>query len=199
MREIHHRTANNLALISSLVQLSEQEATQSETVHALSGLDARILAIVKAHEMMQKRPAAETLSLIEFLHDIASSAEKAFGAQGRRISISVGGDDFQVKSDAAIDLGLVVNELIVNALKHAFQDQKKGNIDLRCDSTQDGPVICVKDDGRGLSDGEEHPEKSRSLGWRMIRRLSKQYGGTIEVDRTQGFTVSILFDGALLT
>ena len=169
MREIHHRTANNLALISSLVQLSAQDAANSETTRALSDLDARILAIVKAHEMMQKRPATETLPLKEFLHDLASSAENAFGAQGRRISVSVGGDDFQIKSDVAIDLGLIVNELVINAFKHAFRERKEGQINLRFDRTPSGPAILVKDNGYGLSDGKKHPERSHSLVWRLIR------------------------------
>ncbi|MBM7069741.1 sensor histidine kinase [Actibacterium sp. 188UL27-1] len=198
MREVHHRTGNNLALISALVQMSRSNTTNTETKQVLADLDARIHAVIKAHQMMQQTAESDSLSLMDFLRQIAANAEHAFKVQDRSISVITQGNDVQIESQIAINVGLIVSELITNAYKHAFSGRSSGRIEVSFEHLPEGPSICVADDGKGLSDAGQGPARAHSLGWKLIRTLTRQYGGAIEIDGTRGLSVTILFDHSLL-
>ena len=110
------------------------------------------------------------------------------------------GDAVSVSGSAAIDLGLVVNELITNAYKHAFEDRQSGRIDVSFErENRDGEkpswVLAVKDDGVGLPENVK-PERSDSLGWRMIRAMTARLSGAIETGSNKGFYTRIEFPDA---
>lgn len=196
--EIHHRTSNNLALITGLIQLSRRAAKEEETVRALSELEGRVHAVTKVHEQLQRADQGDRLRVLPFLHDVAAHIEQAFNGPDRAVNIRVSGDDLEIESAAAVDIGLIVGELITNAYKHAF-GSGGGEIAVSFERhTDDELLLCVKDNGRGLSEGTERPERSDSLGWRMIRTMVQRHGGTIEVNGNGGLRVDVRLSISIL-
>lgn len=194
MAEIHHRTRNNLALVNGLIRLSRASAESSETRDALADLENRIHAIMKVHEQLQRRDAGDTLEVLPLLRDVSDHATAAFSMPGRTVRVTVGGDAAVLSSSAAIDVALVVGELITNALKHAFTGRESGRIDIDVKMGERGLTLTVADDGHGLPDGMEKPERSSSLGWRMIRSTTQKYGGSIEVRSESGLVVELVLN-----
>lgn len=193
MQEIHHRTSNNLALISSLIEMSRSASDTAETQQVLGELYARVHAVMKAHEQMQRAAVDDQLQLIPFLRGVAEKAQQAFNCAGLEVAVTVRGDDMDVSGKVAIDLGLVVGELITNAYKHAFAGRDRGAILVEIRRGADETTLLVVDDGRGLPAGTCRPERSQSLGWELIRSTAQQYDGLIETDGRNGFSVSIRF------
>ena len=197
IHEVHHRTGNNLALIVSFIQLSKRGAQSEETRQAMTQLEARVLSVAKVHQELQRANLADSIALIPMLETVAKHAQDAFSNDEFDIAISVFGDAVSVSGSAAIDLGLIVNELITNAYKHAFRDRQRGRIDVtfeREEGDDDKPrwVLAVRDDGVGLPD-DVKPERSDSLGWRMIRAMSARLSGTISTGSDEGFYTRIEF------
>ncbi len=198
--EVHHRTGNNLALIVSFIQLSRRGAQSDETREAMTQLEARVLSVAKVHQELQRANLADRIALIPMLETVAKHAQDAFSNDEFDIAITVFGDEVSVSGSAAIDLGLIVNELITNAYKHAFKGRNRGRIDIsfeRESGDADKPswVLAVTDDGVGLPD-DVKPERSDSLGWRMIRAMCARLSGTITTGSDKGFYTRIAFPNA---
>ncbi|MGB3796040.1 MAG: ATP-binding protein [Alteraurantiacibacter sp.] len=204
--EVHHRTGNNLALITSFIQLSKRGAQSEETKQAMMQLEARVHSVAKVHHELQRANLSDSISLIPLLESVSKHAQDAFSSEALNISITVFGDSVGVSGSAAIDIGLIVNELITNAYKHAFEDRTSGRIDVSFERADDegegededdsrGWVLCIKDDGVGLP-SDEKPERSNSLGWRMIRAMSSRLSGTIVTGSNEGFFTMLKFPAA---
>ncbi|WP_335946438.1 ATP-binding protein [Salipiger bermudensis] len=194
MQELHHRTGNNLALIVALIRMSKSQAEQDETQQVLTELEVRVGSLAKAHELMQRGADAGQVDLAEMLDEVAKTSERAFSGGGLSASIEVSCDELQLDSKFAIDIGLIVGELITNAFKHAFVGREQGLIlvEVTGDPMQ-GIALLVSDNGVGLPTGAERPERSNSLGWRMIRTLTFQHDATLTVDGADGLRVRIRF------
>lgn len=200
--EIHHRTGNNLALIVSFIQMSRRSATLPETEQAMMELESRVHAVARVHQELQRSHRADRVDLIPLLGNVARHAKDAFSTEQRSIAVEVGGDHVLVASNTAIDLGLIVGELITNSFKHAFQGRTEGRIVIRFEKVQAGQGphswrVTVSDDGVGF-DSSERPERQHSLGWRMIRAMSARHAGTISTDGSNGFTATLTFPPELV-
>ena len=128
--EVHHRTGNNLALIVSFIQMSKRGADSDETKQAMAELEGRVHSIARVHQELQRSARADQIELLPLLQNVARHAKDAFSNTDRTIAIDVDGDAATVASATAIDLGLIVGELITNAFKHAFTDRTSGQIDI---------------------------------------------------------------------
>lgn len=200
--EVHHRTGNNLALIVSLIQMSRRSATLAETKQVLAELETRVHSVARVHRELQRSRKADRIEFVPFLENVAKHAKEAFSSDARKINISVGGDEAELASNVAVDLGLVVGELITNAIKHAFPDRAEGRIEIRFSKSHPengahGWSITVSDNGIGFEE-EVLPNRSQSLGWRMIRAMSARHGGTITLNGANGFTATLVFPPELL-
>lgn len=197
--EIHHRTRNNLALVASLVRLARASAGHDETKHVLRELEGRISAIVRVHQQLQHAETSGQLPLLPLLREVVDQARQAFSTAELRLSATVTGDELTVGSGAAVAVGLIVGELMTNAMKHAFTGRQEGKIVVSVDGSEEGYVALeVADDGNGLPSGLDRPERSTSLGWRMIRTMAEKYGGSVTTEGSSGLRVMIRFDADLL-
>lgn len=194
MRELHHRTGNNLALIVALIRMSKSHSKLDETRAVLSELETRVAALSKAHELMQQASTTGTVTAADLLREVAANAERAFNAPGLKVAIRVSCHGIELDGKLAVDIGLIVGELITNAYKHAFTDRSEGLIEVTLSQDPSGELILtVADNGRGLDPAAERPERSNSLGWRLIRTLSFQNNATLTVEGENGLTVTICF------
>ena len=194
MKEMNHRTGNNLALIAALIRMSKTHSKHPETRAVLSELETRVGALSKAHELMHRATNAGTVVAVDLLHAVAANSERAFSTAELDVSIKVTCTLPELDGKLAADIGLVVGELITNAYKHAFVGRTEGTIRISLTQTGgEGMVLEVSDDGVGLAEGASRPERSSSLGWQLIRTLTFQHNATLSVTGTDGLVVRIEF------
>ncbi|OOY26350.1 hypothetical protein BMI90_18305 [Thioclava sp. L04-15] len=194
MRELHHRTGNNLALIAALIRMSKSRAEQDETHQVLTELEVRVGALAKAHELMQRGTETGKVELSEMVTEVARTSERAFSGGRLNATIEVACEELRLDSKFAIDIGLIVGELITNAFKYAFVGREEGIIRVEVSGDpKHGIALVVSDNGIGLPADAERPERSNSLGWRLIRTLTFQHDATLTVDSADGLCVRIKF------
>ena len=197
--EVHHRTGNNLALVSSIIQMASRKATTEEARDLLAETENRIHSIVRVHQDLQHAQSQNEIAALPFLQAIAANSIKAFSHVGKDVEVSVKGDHLILPSDLMADLGLMVGELLTNAVKHAFPDRDHGMVTVRLDRTNDEDEevgeyrLIIQDDGVGLPEGER-PERSSSLGWRLIRSIAARHEATLSVEGVDGLKVELEFD-----
>ncbi|MCP1198580.1 ATP-binding protein [Notoacmeibacter sp. MSK16QG-6] len=194
LREMHHRTKNNLAIIQSLALLQARQSSHEETRKALNDFTGRIQAFANAHNLLHQADDVTEVDLQKHIETLAERLRLAIDKSG--VSIETQSEALSVSFDTATEIGLIVNELLTNAVKHA-SSKGRGKKCVRVTAAQKGPKIrlTVKDDGPGLDNAETVLRKSRSLGWKIVEGCVRKLNGSIEVDGSDGMAVSIEFNG----
>ena len=190
-REIHHRVKNSLQIIASILRLQMRREESTEAQQALSGAVHRILGLVQVHELLARDDRSE-VSLAEILHRLLSLNTEHLLMPGQSIRPSVEGPDVAVDAVAAQSVGIVVNELAINALKHAFAGIERGRLTARIRPEPGRIVIDVADDGIGLPPGF-HLTGGSHLGLRLVQSILREdLLGTFEMAREGEWTVARL-------
>lgn len=196
LQEVHHRTRNNLSLINSLVRLSSRSAKGEEARELLTDLGVRVEAVLGVHEQLERNESSDRLALQPFLKSIADRIQSAFSTVSARVRIRVGGDDLHAEGRLGVDIGLIVGELVTNALKHAFAGREEGLVEIRLrgDEGAGELELTVRDDGPGLPEGMSRPNRKSSLGWRVVETMAARYDGRIEVTNDNGLRVRVVLE-----
>jgi two-component sensor histidine kinase len=172
LRELHHRVNNNLQQISSLLRMQKAKATPEgrQTIEILEG---RLATMRLLYRTLRVHEAAMQIDLSSYLHELVQNIQKMVVAKA--ISIDVEVPQLFARVDAAVPLGLIVNEFVTNSLKHAFPDGR-GAVTVRVDRTDEGAArLLLADDGVGIQAGA-----GEGLGLGLIARLTEHLGGTAE-------------------
>lgn len=177
LREVTHRVKNNLEVINSLLSLQAAEVTDARARQALTEAGQRVRAIGLVHRLLYEAPRLAQVDLGRFAEELAQALVASYGV-GERVRVAVSGERLATTVEQAVPLGLILNELLTNALKHAFPEERTGCIGLRMDA--DAGVLELADDGIGLPAAVdvEHP---RTLGLQVVQALVRQVGGTLRV------------------
>lgn len=180
LREIHHRVKNNLQVMSSLLGLQARSIAQPETRQAFEDSQGRIHSMALIHEVLCGSPNFARIDIADYTRQLAEYRLRAHGS-GNRIRLTTELAKVYLDLEAAVPYGIVVNELLTNALRHGFPGHRVGEvrISLRQDSDQ-SIRLTVQDDGVGLPDGFDW-HTAPSLGFRLIRMLAEQLRAEIEV------------------
>ena len=173
LREMHHRTKNNLALITSMIALDSQHVKDPAAVEILDVLKNKINIIALLHRMLQDVDAAKHVRLDEYLELIADSFSVTEAGRSGSITLDKKIEPVTLEVASAIPLGLILNELIANCRKHAFTEGADGRISLTVSRHGKMLEVIVSDDGRGLDD---HPVEG-SLGLSLVKSLTSQLHG----------------------
>lgn len=174
LAEVEHRVKNNLAMIGALIRLQARAAGDQVLKDRLSAMLKRIDALTTVHRRLHQSQDARQFDAGAFAADLAHDV---LGASGRNnIKLHADLQTVMLPSSAAVALGLILNELLTNAVKHAFKDGRAGNIDLSVQSDGAFARICVSDDGPGMSPNSN----PGGFGQLLIRRLARHSGATIE-------------------
>ncbi len=194
LREIHHRVKNNLQVISSLLNL---QAEHSPNVRdALAQSQARIQSIALVHEGLYRSQSVSHVDFDDYVHELIGNTFHAQQAHSRDISYRVDVSAVRLAIDVAVPCGLIISELVTNALKHAFVDGRRGQIDVML-SQRDG--LCelrISDDGVGLPPDIANSEKAiGSLGLELVHTFARQLHAKIEIERARGTTFTLRFKG----
>lgn len=189
LREVYHRVKNNLQTVDSLLVMQSRQLTDPQARTALRGLRDRIFALGLVHQQLMTSADLKTFDIAPFLRELSSNIVD--GGTDGEVALSVEALPLDVGLDFAIPLGLLVNELVTNSLKHAFP-QGEGEIDVNLSRTTDGGLLLVvADNGQGYSAAPLPPRASRiGLGATIIEGLVAQLEGTIMVESRKGLTRS---------
>jgi two-component sensor histidine kinase len=185
MMELEHRVKNNFASISSILRLQQRNAPEEETKAALQTALGRVEQFARAHNHLYRDfNKAGTVNMRAYLGELCSTLSNSLG-EGARIRIDSDISAVQMPRDRAITLGLLVNEVVTNSVKHAFTGRKEGRVEVRFSESPEAYLLTVSDNGRGM-DGER---RSGSLGLNLIEALVRQANGTVETVSSDSGTV----------
>lgn len=179
IKETHHRVKNNLALVASLVNLKEHVLGKDVD---LSDLRNRIGAIERVHEMLSQNETGSDVPMQQYAQDLAATVLDSVAGPGveRRIRIA----PIELPAKKAVALGIIINELITNAAKHAFSSEAERNIDILLEHAPERKeaVLTIANSGAPLPE-EFDPEEANSLGVQLITGLTEQLSGSLEIHR----------------
>lgn len=178
MQEIHHRVKNNLQMVASILHLQGRRSRNTQTREALKKCELRIMSIAATHELLSKN-GLNDVRIKRVLQSIRQNILNAVDPE-LELKIEIEGDDFELRSDKATNIALVVNEILQNSVKHAFVGRSHGKIKITivCDQTICGLNIC--DDGCGYDVNQPHKD---SLGISIVSSIiSDKLHGQVQVD-----------------
>jgi PAS domain S-box-containing protein len=193
LREVHHRVKNNLQIVASLLMLQLGHVKDPHVRVLVGESQARIEAIALVHEKLCQSEDLTRVDLGSYIAKVVDGVRASFGSQGRDILVTVTTDRVLVASDTAVNCGLIVNELVSNALKHAFPRRKQGRVIVSLHQPhRDEVVLRISDDGVGM-DPAIGLDSVHTLGLQLVRHLTEQLGGAITVERDLGTQFSLRF------
>jgi PAS domain S-box-containing protein len=193
LKEVHHRVKNNLQLISSLLSLQASQIKDRVAAAAFTEAQNRVRTMALVHENLYRTGDLASVRLAGHLESLCAHLFRSYKVDPDRIVLELRVADVTLDLDRSIRLGLLVNELVANVLKHAFPAERSGRVLVQLDRPGEGwYTLVVSDNGVGLPP-HLAPGHSDSLGLQLIADLAEQLGGTIVVDRAGGTTFSIRF------
>jgi len=194
LKEVHHRVKNNLQIISSLLDLQSDYIEDDDSKRFIRESQDRIRSMALIHEQLYK---SEDLSVIDFscyVDELVMSLYRSSVVDPDKIRADVEVRDIELGIDEAIPCGLIINELVSNALKHAYPGNRRGSVSIRGSLDAEGSVcLTVTDTGVGLPQGFD-VSTSESLGLQIVSLLTKQLHGTLEIQGDNGMAVCIRFN-----
>lgn len=192
-REIQHRVANSLQIIASVLMLSARRVQSEEVRGHLTNAHHRVMSIATAQKLLSDSQVGQ-VPLRPYLVQLCASLGASMIADDDAIRLDVDCDNSVVEATVSVSLGLIVTELVINALKHAFPDQQNGAIHVAYAATADGWTLSVADDGVGLPRGPALPRVG--LGTSILQALSRNLGAVIAFgDTPKGTTVTVTHHG----
>lgn len=182
LRELYHRTKNNMQVISNLIDLQVLAVNDEKTLKLFRETQNRIKTMALVHEKLYQSKDLSNLNLKDYIGDLANALLGSYQLSGDRISLKLDVETIPVSIDTATPCGLIINELMSNSLKHAFPSERRGEVSLALHQSEKGEInMRFSDNGIGLPKGFDF-KNTRSLGLTLIRNLSvKQLRGTVEV------------------
>ena len=192
LRELQHRVKNNLQMITALIRMEARNVPDDETGERFDRLAGRIQALALLYDLLAVENADDGIDLGVYLSQVASSVMQAHAQEGIRLDLKV--DTWPVSINVAMPTGLVVNELMTNALKHAFVGRDGGTITVSSLVSDTGCRVVIADDGVGLPEGKTWPESGK-LGAVIAQSLRQNAKAELEVHSApnEGVRITILF------
>ncbi|HEX9145634.1 MAG TPA: PAS domain S-box protein, partial [Candidatus Binatia bacterium] len=188
LREIHHRVKNNLQIISSLLYLQSSTLADATARQALKESQDRVHSMALVHEQLYRSSSLGAIDFGEHLRQLAGSVARSYGPASGRVHLELELESIAVDLDLAIPVSLIFNEVLANAFKHAFPGERAGIVHVAFFA--DGPetlTLRVRDDGVGLAPDSEH-DRGCSLGLKIVRNLTEQIHGQLEIQSRPGTT-----------
>jgi len=193
LKEIHHRVKNNMQIVTSLLGLESSRMQDEKDRNVFLGSIDRVRAMAQVHERLYR---SDNLSLIDFgdyIRDLINDIAESYHSDSRQVSVSISTDDIHLDVDRAIPCGLIVNELITNSFRHAFDAVSDGIIEVSLSKVSErGIVMTVRDNGPGFSENLISGE-SGSLGLQLVTMLTQQLKGFLEYNGESGASFTIRF------
>ncbi|QDZ06664.1 hypothetical protein FPZ24_03555 [Sphingomonas panacisoli] len=182
LAEFEHRVKNNFAIVASMLDIQRRRAGDTPAGEALSAAMMRVDSIARAHRHLYRDGRGSEVNTKDYLEDLCATLSDALLLRGG-VTLDCDIDSAPIQRDHAVSIGLIVNELVTNAAKHAFGGRERGAINVSWKRRPEGGWrLTVADDGVGLPPGPQPARKDGGLGQRLIEAFAHQAGGTLTTD-----------------
>lgn len=186
LKEIHHRVKNNLQIISSLLNLQSESIKDHQILDIFQEAQNRIGSMALIHEKLYQSKDLARVNFSDYIRDLADNLFYSYEVNSQAVELNVNVDNILLAIDAAIPCGLIINELVSNALKYAFPRDKSGKVNIEMHwLDSEFLILSVKDNGIGLPEGL-NVENTETLGLQLVSTLTKQLDGKLEVNSNSG-------------
>ena len=193
LKEIHHRVKNNLQVVSSLLNLQSRTIKDEAALAALAESRTRVKAMALVHEVLYRSEDLASMDMREYVRRLVDSLLDSF-PDGKKPEVNQDICDCGLNIDTAVSLGLILNELITNSIKHAFPGDKPGRLDIRLQRRDGAFLLAVEDNGPGLPAGFD-AAASVTLGMQLVYMLAKQISGEVRIKPGPGARIEMSFRG----
>ncbi len=190
LKEIHHRVKNNLQIISSLLSLQADSIEDKNALDAVMEGQNRVKSMALIHQNLYQTEELSSLSIHEYIQNLLDSLFRSFGVTDEEVKSKLEIEDIKFDIDTIIPLGLIINELITNSLKYAFNNTEYGEIFIGLRQESNGILLEVKDNGKGID--QTGLDKSKSFGMRLIEALCMKLNGELNITNNLGTSVQLL-------
>ena len=190
LKEIHHRVKNNLNIIIGLLELQSQNIEDLTVKEMFRESINRIRSMAIIHEYLYRSDNQTKIDLSVYIESLADNLLSVYAEIKRELLINYSLDNLLVNFDIAIPIGLIVNEVVTNSIKHAFLDKEFGKIDIILKKKAHTINLIIKDDGIGIPINFDI-ENNKTLGLHLVKLLVNQLNGKFKVYREEGTTVQI--------
>lgn len=192
MKEVHHRVKNNLQMVSAILYMQAKASKEQEAIDALLNAEGRLKTIALVHESLYKSENIAKINLNEYLSELVNNLAKQ---ANKPFDFSINSSTMLITNiDTAIPVGLIINELVINSVKYAFNKKEKGKIEIILHQNADkSNMLFFRDNGEGFADGKL-PDAKSSLGIRLIKIFVQQLKGSLEYDQTNGVEFRLKFN-----
>lgn len=185
LKEVHHRVKNNMQIVVSMLNLQSAQVNDSTILDVLRDSQNRVRSMALVHEKLYQSDNLAQIDCQDYLHHLTSALFHSYGSRLSPIRLEIEANDIALGVDSAIPCGLIVNEIVSNALKHAFPNAQRGTVIVRlCRREGDSLELSIEDDGLGFP-VEKDFRNTDSLGMQLVLSLVRQLNGSIELIRLQ--------------
>lgn len=193
LKEVHHRVKNNLQVIHSLLDLQALKILDHDLVDVLRDSQNRIRSMSLIHQTLYQSQNFAQVDFQRFLGELLPRLTESYGARSRQVNIDIQARDVKLPINEAIPCGLIVNELVSNALKHGFPNERGGKVLVNISQDADQEVeLSISDDGQGIPPDMDLT-KSDSLGLQLVHLLTRQLHGQLDVQRSNPTRFTLRF------
>ncbi|HSD62510.1 MAG TPA: MASE1 domain-containing protein [Ignavibacteriaceae bacterium] len=191
IKEIHHRVKNNLQIVSSLLNLQSSQISDRKMLDIFSKSKSRINSMALIHKLLYNNENLSKINFKDYLTELLKVIIDSFGSPG--VQCTINAEDVFLGPDQATNLGLIVNEIVTNSIKHAFPDDKMGLISVDLINTDHNVKLVIKDNGIGLAPDFDL-NSNITLGTQLINNLMQQVPGTISLENDGGTKYILSFN-----
>jgi len=194
LKEVHHRVKNNLQVVMSLLRLQADHIKDPLAFHVFKDSESRVRSMALTHEMLYRSPDLSRIDVAQYLGTLARDLLATYRGESSGVTMRVAVDPVTLVMDDAIHCGLLVTELVSNAIKHAYPGDQAGEVRVSFRQESDGSYrLTVADDGVGLPDDLSVDSVEDTLGLQLVETLASQLDGSVRVERGSGTTFEVLF------
>jgi two-component sensor histidine kinase len=190
LKEIHHRVKNNLEMVKSLIALQSAKLEDGASKEAMLASQNRVQSMGIIHQKLYQGENLGSIEMKDYFINLGEGVLDTFNAE-EKVKIECAMDDLNLDVDTAVPIGLIVNELLTNALKYAFPEGAKGQINISLVKENNDLLLKVTDNGIGKTEGSK--PKGTGFGTQLIQLLTQQLNGTISEDYKNGTAVFFNF------
>ena len=195
IKEIHHRVKNNLQLVLSILSLQADQVDDPKVNLFLERSNARITSMILVHQILYSTDNLNRVNFNEYLNRLVDAIYQSFGFEGKQVTYHINSDDHYFTMDFTVSLGVVINELVFNAFKHAFPGNKPGHLFLNVLMENENSLkIEIGDDGIGVPEGIFEKDSASTYGLKIVDLLVRQLKGKMKINSNNGTTVAIYFE-----
>jgi two-component sensor histidine kinase len=191
-REMHHRVKNNLQIISSLLSLQSRYITDPQMLQTFNDTRNRIRSMALIHGVLDQASDFSRVDFARYMNQLTTHLCNSYGVSAKANIVKTYAQGVLLNTEVAVTCGLIVHEFVSNSLKHAFPDDRKGEIHVYMQHKNSQYILTVTDNGIGLP-ADFTPQTSKSLGFRLVLALANQLNGNLDFESHGETRFSITF------